>query len=73
MIDLVVLIRGRIHDSHMETERLLDNAADEIERLRAVLVKIRETAVTSRDDDRTWMDERTTLEGFIDSELNSHQ
>jgi hypothetical protein len=33
MTDLVTRIRTRINDSHMDIERLLDEAADEIERL----------------------------------------
>ena len=34
--DIVARIRNRIHDAPMETEQLLDEAADEIERLRGV-------------------------------------
>ena len=35
--DIVKRIRDRIHDAPMETERLLDEAADEIVRLRLEL------------------------------------
>ncbi len=34
MTDLVTRIRNRIHDAPLETERMLDEAADEIEQLR---------------------------------------
>ena len=36
MSDLIARIRTRINDSHMDIERLLDEAADEIERLLAI-------------------------------------
>lgn len=35
MTDIIDRIRNRIHDAPMPTEHLLDEAADEIERLRA--------------------------------------
>ena len=47
-------------------------AANEIERLRKVLFKIATCAESPRDDDHIWIDERTTLEGFIDSEINNY-
>lgn len=36
MSDIVARIRGRIHDAPMETEQLIDEAADEIERLQRI-------------------------------------
>jgi hypothetical protein len=35
--EIVERVRSRIHDSHMDVERLLDDAADEIHRLREML------------------------------------
>jgi hypothetical protein len=42
--DIVSRIRGRIHDAPMPTERLLDDAADEIEQLRETVRLLREVA-----------------------------
>jgi cobalamin biosynthesis protein CobT len=39
MTDIVERIRNRIHDSHMDAEHLMDEAADEIERLRGIIDK----------------------------------
>ena len=41
MTDIVERIRNRIHDAPMETERLLDEAAEEIELLRLELYQAR--------------------------------
>jgi len=38
--DIVERIRNRPNDAPMETERLLDEAADEIERLRWLLAQL---------------------------------
>jgi hypothetical protein len=38
--DIVERIRGRIHDAPMPTEHMLDDAAEEIERLRAQVAKL---------------------------------
>ena len=47
-MDIVERIRERIHDSHMQIEHLLDEAADEIERLRlAKLPNWAQAALTS--------------------------
>ncbi len=40
MSDLVDRLRNRIHDAPMPTEHMLDEAADEIERLRKALGRI---------------------------------
>jgi len=37
MSDIVQRLRDRVHDSHMDNERLMDEAADEIERLRGLI------------------------------------
>lgn len=37
MADILTRLRDRINDSHMDAEHLMDDAADEIERLRAAL------------------------------------
>lgn len=37
MSDIVDRLRDRIHDSHMDAERLMDEAQDEIERLRIAM------------------------------------
>jgi hypothetical protein len=37
MSDIVERLRNRVHDSHMDNERLMDEAADEIESLRRTL------------------------------------
>lgn len=42
--DLVARLRDRIHDSHMDTERLIDDAADTIEALEAELAECRKDA-----------------------------
>ncbi len=41
MTDIVERIRNRIHDAPMPTEHLLDDAADEIERLRSIELQTR--------------------------------
>jgi hypothetical protein len=54
MMDIVERIRSRIHDSHMQIEHLLDEAADEIERLRlAKLPNWAQAALTSSTADIT--------------------
>jgi hypothetical protein len=40
MNPIVEKIRNRIHDAPLETERLLDDAAEEIERLEAELERL---------------------------------
>ena len=37
MSDILDRLQNRIHDSHMDAERLMDDAYDEIERLRSIL------------------------------------
>ena len=40
MTDIIARLRNRIHDSPIPAEHLMDDAADEIERLRAALEEI---------------------------------
>lgn len=35
--DIVARLRGRVHDAQMDHEQMMDDAADEIERLRAIV------------------------------------
>jgi hypothetical protein len=48
MTDIVDRLRNRVHDAPLPTERLLDEAADEIERLRETLKEIAEVDTDSR-------------------------
>ena len=48
MTDVVQRIRSRSNDAPLPTERLLDEAADEIECLRSALVQIDAIAVTKK-------------------------
>lgn len=48
---LVSRIRDRPNDAPMETERLLDDAADEIDRLRAALTEI----MRGKGEARAWV------------------
>lgn len=52
--DIVERIRNRLNDAPMPTERLLDEAADEIERLRAARASAFEEAAKIAESDELW-------------------
>jgi hypothetical protein len=50
MPDIVDRLRNRIHDSHMDAERLMDDAEEEIILLRMSMVRIRQLAMDNDGD-----------------------
>lgn len=69
MSDIVDRLRGFVSPSRERPEICME-AADEIERLRAALEKIRDTAYSPQADDWIWMDDQTPIGQFIDMTLS---
>lgn len=70
MSDIVNRLRNRIHDAPMPTERMLDEAADEIERLRTALKRIAAFKFDGEEDDA---DDADTCADIALAALNHEQ